>query len=126
VAVMHGIVDAESNEGAHTDYGGDDAGGFGVTGICNACPGSPGCREAKSAKAAEWAVGIWVTGTSELISWRKNGSPEGVGILESVWLCLSKERFFIFVSSRRPVVRRIHRTRNSSPRAAENPDPKTN
>ena len=50
VAVMHGIVDAESDEGAHTDNGEDDPSGFGVTGTCNACPGSPGCREAKSAK----------------------------------------------------------------------------
>jgi hypothetical protein len=50
VAVMHGIVNAESDEGAHTDYGEDDAGGFGVTGTYNACLGSPGCREAKSAK----------------------------------------------------------------------------
>jgi hypothetical protein len=50
VAVMHGIVNAESNEGAHTDYGDDDAGSLGVTDVCNVCPGSPGCREAKSAK----------------------------------------------------------------------------
>jgi hypothetical protein len=50
VAVMHGIVDAESNEGAHTDYGEDDARSLGVTDVSNVCPGSPGCREAKSAK----------------------------------------------------------------------------
>jgi hypothetical protein len=50
VAVTHGIVNAESNEGAHTDYGDDDAGSLGVTDVCNVCPGGPGCCEAKSAK----------------------------------------------------------------------------
>jgi hypothetical protein len=43
VAVMHGIVDAESNEGAHTDDGDDDAGSLGVTDVFNVCPASPGC-----------------------------------------------------------------------------------
>jgi hypothetical protein len=58
VAVMHGIVDAESNEGTHTDYGEDDAGSLGVTDVSNVCLGSPGCREAKSAKQQNGQCGF--------------------------------------------------------------------
>ena len=58
VAVMHGIVDAESNEGAHTDYGEDDPGSLGVTDVSNVCAGSSGCCETKDAKQKNGQYGF--------------------------------------------------------------------
>ena len=56
--MMHGVVDANANEGAYADYGEDDPGSLGVTDDSNVCAGGPGCCEAKSAKQKNGQYGL--------------------------------------------------------------------
>src|ERR1700727_557771 len=56
--MKHGIVDGNSNECAHTDYGEDDPGSLGVTDVSNVCAGSSGCCETKDAKQKNGQYGF--------------------------------------------------------------------
>jgi hypothetical protein len=60
--MMHGIVDANSNECAYADYGEDDPGSLGVTDVSNVCAGSSGCCETKSAKQKNRQYGFGYEG----------------------------------------------------------------
>jgi hypothetical protein len=58
VAMMNRVVDANSDEGAHADYGEDDPGSLGVTDVSDVCPGSSGCCETKSTKQKDGQYGL--------------------------------------------------------------------